>query len=505
LRLDGGVSGPGSGGAEAEAEPVPSGRSPEIEARIREEALFGRLPLLAREREYSTRGILATGFAYAVAAWCFLIGGYAANVVGAVQGIVALIAGCVIGVTLSAAASALACNRYGIEQIDFTKTCFGQNGAKIILLFYIINQIGWTGMILVMFGRGVMNVAVALHLAQASEWIARGAVLSGLIVGYIVVVRGVHVLNVFNAIVTPGLIIATGLLFYVIFHNAGWHGILARAPLEPAADPKLGYVIALEYGLGAGFSWWPGIGFLTRNTDTQRNSLYPQVLTMGLGMGVVCCTGLLAGLLYRTFDPTVWMMQAGGRVIGVLALALVAIANISASAMMLYTASLALRHVRALRGLAWRKLSALATVPVLAYVAFPYKLYDKGSAFLAYNATMFAPISGVLLVDYFFLRHRRLNVSQLFEDAPSGHYRFHGGFNLASLFCMVLGQVLYVWLLDPVSLAARGPVRLLTASGPAVLLPMVLYYLLARLVLIPLGKGGYGASEAPIPIQRPNI
>lgn len=34
------------------------------------------------EREYSTRGILATGFTYAVAAWCFLIGGYAANVVG---------------------------------------------------------------------------------------------------------------------------------------------------------------------------------------------------------------------------------------------------------------------------------------------------------------------------------------------------------------------------------------------------------------------------------------
>src|SRR5262249_13115759 len=49
--------------------------TPEIEARIREEALFGRLPLLPREREYSTRGIMATGFAYAVAAWCFLIGG----------------------------------------------------------------------------------------------------------------------------------------------------------------------------------------------------------------------------------------------------------------------------------------------------------------------------------------------------------------------------------------------------------------------------------------------
>jgi NCS1 family nucleobase:cation symporter-1 len=476
-----------------------------IEARIREEALFGRLPLLPGEREYSTRGILATGFAYAVAAWCFLIGGYAANVVGAAQGVVALVAGCVIGVTLSAVASALACNRYGIEQIDFTKSCFGQNGAKIILIFYVVNQIGWTGTILVMFGRGVTNVGAQIGGLAPSEWVTRVAVLAGLAVAYGVIVRGVHVLNVFNAIVTPGLIVATVLLFYVIFRSSGWHQIAALSPLAPAGDRRLGYVIAVEYGLGAGFSWWPGIGFLTRNTDTQRNSLYPQILTMGLGMGIVCCTGLLAGLAYRTFDPTVWMMKAGGRVIGVLALALVAIANISASAMMMYTAALALRHLRVLRQLSWRKLAALAFVPVLGYAVVPELLYEKGSAFLAYNATMFAPISGVLLVDYLILRRRRLNVSQLFEDAEAGHYRFQRGFNIPALGCMVLGQLLYVWLLDPVSLAARGPVRLLTASGPAVLVPMILYYLLARLLLIPRGVGGYGASPEPLPIHKPNL
>jgi NCS1 family nucleobase:cation symporter-1 len=358
-------------------------------------------------------------------------------------------------------------------------------------------------MILVMFGRGVTNVAHAFG-APLSEWITRGAVVAGIVVAYIVVIRGVHVLNIFNSIVTPGLLLATGLLFYVIFRDAGWHGIAARPPLEPVGDSRLGYVIALEFGLGAGFSWWPGIGFLTRNTDTQRNSLYPQVLTMGLGMGIVCCTGLLAGLLFRAFDPTEWMMKAGGPVFGVAALVLVAIANISASAMMMYTASLALRHVRLLRTLEWRVLAALSFVPVISYAIFP-ELYDQGSAFLAYNATMFAPISGVLLVDYFVLRRRRLNVSQLFEDHPSGHYRFFGGFNVPALFCMVLGQLLYIWLLDPVSLRAHGPVRLVTASAPAVLGPMVLYWLLARLLVIPSGRGAYGASEAPIAIRKPNI
>lgn len=475
---------------------------------LREEALYGRLPLLPAEREYGTRGILATGFAISVAAWCFLIGGYAANVVGAVQGVVTLIAGCVLGVTAAAAASALACNRYGLEQIDFTKTTFGQRGAKLILIFYVINQLGWTGYILVMFGHGVANVLGSVGIGGASsggEWVVRAAVLLGLFLSYYLVTRGLHVINVFNSIVTPGLILMTGLLFYVIFRNASWAQLKTLLPVEPAADPQLGYVVAFEYGLGAGFSWWPGIGFLSRNTDNQRNSLYPQVLTMGLAMGVVCVTGLLAGLLYRTYDPTVWMIKAGGPALGVVVLVFMGVANIAVSSMMIYVAALALRHVQIFRAMPWKGLAFLSLLPIFAYVAVPELLYKKGAAFLTYNATMYAPISGVLGVDYLILRRQAVNVSQIFEDAPHGHYWFWKGFNWAALLCVVLGQILYIWLLDPISGTARGPVRLVTASGPAVVVPGLLYLLFARLFILPRRLGGYGASTAPLPITRPNI
>lgn len=484
--------------------PTPPPAAAAMQARLRDEALFGRLPLLRGEREYSTRGILATGFAYAVAAWCFLIGGYAANVVTAGPGVVALVAGSIIGVSLSAAAAALACNRYGLEQIDFTKTCFGQRGSMLVLTFYVINQLGWTGMILVMFGRGAQNVLGALGL-PASTALVQGLVLVGMAVAYAIVVFGVHILNVFNSIVTPGLIIVTTLLFYVLFRDTSWAALMARPPLAPLPQPGLGYVVAFEYGLGAGFSWWPGIGFLTRNTDTQRNSFYPQVLTMGLGMGVVCCTGLLAGLLFRTYDPTQWMVQVGGPVFGVLALALVAIANISASAMMMYTAALGLRHLRFARGMPWPRLTALAFIPVLCYAIWPTELYDNGSAFLTYNATMFAPISGILFIDYVLLRRGRLNLSQVFEGDRRGDYWFWRGCNPVAIGCMVLGQGLYVWLLDPVSNTPHGPVAYLTATGPAVLLPMLLYALLMRWLIIPRRLGGYDATTTPRPLIVANL
>lgn len=208
-----------------------------IAAKLREEALTGRLPLLRSEREFSTKGMLAAGFAYAVAAWCFLIGGYVANVVGAVQGTVAILCGCIVGVMVSTAGAGMASNRYGLEQIDYTKSIFGQRGAKLILIFYVINQIGWTGYILVMFGHGVNNVVGALGWGDWGEHGIRVAVFLGLVAAYVLVIRGVHLLNVFNAIITPFLLALIAFLFWVLFKDVGWTAIAAAPAITPQDDP----------------------------------------------------------------------------------------------------------------------------------------------------------------------------------------------------------------------------------------------------------------------------
>ena len=478
-------------------------RDQAVQARIQEEAIFGRLPLLASEREYDFRGMMSTGFAYAVATWCFLIGGYAAQYVGAVQGMVTLLAGCTIGVVLSAIASALACNRYGLEQIDFTKTCFGQRGARFILLFYVVNQLGWSGIVLVMSSQGLQSI-----LKETAGWdggaaLVSGAVLVSLLVCYAIVVRGVHVLNMWNAIVTPGLVAVCALIFWVIFRDHSFAQIAACQPTGPTDDAALNYAISFEFGLGAGFSWWPGIGFLARNTDNQRNSFYPQVLTMGVGMGVVCWTGLFATLLFQKADPTTWMVAVGGRWLGVAALLLVLIANISASSIMMYTAGLAMRHVPACRKMNWNLLLALVFVPVLAFVIWPQELYAKGNAFLPYNATMYAPISGLLVVDYLILRRQRLDAAQIFSDDKDGDYWFWGGFNWLSLSCLAVGYAIYLALFDPVSSTARGPFKLVTASIPATVVPMVLYGVLAPFLLK--RKGGYRETARPRAIEHYNI
>ena len=141
-------------------------------------SIYGREPMLPQEREYKFWNAHGTCFAYSIATWCFLTGGILANYVGAIQGIVCLIAGNLIGTLMVAASLSSGCHRYGLEQIDFCKPAFGQNGARIVLIFYLINMIGWSGLILVMFGNGIVNVVDAMGY-NPPQWLAGAGVALG--------------------------------------------------------------------------------------------------------------------------------------------------------------------------------------------------------------------------------------------------------------------------------------------------------------------------------------
>ncbi len=446
-----------------------------------EDSAFGRLPLLVGEREYGTLGAHTTCFAYAIATWCFLTGGYAAQLVGAVDGVVCLIAGNLIGVFLTTMPLALGCHRYGIEQMDFCKPAFGQRGTKILLVFYLINMIGWSGLILVMFGNGLRNIVEAFGF-EPGAWIVGAGVALGLWLSCLVATRGVHLLNLSNSFVTPGLGFLIVFMFYLLIRDHGWATIAAAPPLDPFPKPFTNYLVTVELGIASGISWWGGVGFLARNTRTRRNAIYPEILQLGLATGIVCSIGLFSALVVQSEDPTEWMVPLGGVFMGVLALVFVALANVTSTAVSLFASGLALRHVPALRSRPWWQLMVLLVLPCAPFVFWPSELYDLGDAFLAYNGTMYAPISGILFTDYFALRRQRLDLLSIFEDAPSGDYYFTRGFNWIALGSLVLGQATYLSLYNPLTGATSELFSWLPASIAAFAVPAVVYGAAMRLL-----------------------
>ena len=451
------------------------------------------MPLLPAEREYGTRGAHTTCFAYAIATWCFLTGGYVAELVGAVQGAVCLIAGNLIGVFLTTMPLSLGCHRNGLEQMDFCKPSFGQRGTKILVVMYLINMLGWSGLILVMFGNGIRNIAEALGF-HPGGWIVGAGVALGLWLSYLIVTRGVHWLNISNSIITPGLGLLLVFMFCMLLRDHGWEAISMAPPLAPP-DPKplVNYLIAFELGVASGFSWWGGIGFLARNTHTRRNAVYPEILQLGLATGLACSIGLFSALVVESIEPTKWMVPIGGVFVGVIALVFVALANVTSTAVSIFASGLALRHVPALRTRPWWQLMVLLIIPCLPFVFWPGELYAMGDAFLAYNGTMYAPISGIVFADFFFLRRQRLNLWSIFEDAPSGGYHYTRGFNWLALISLVLGQAIYIFLYNPITGETHPWFVFAPASLSAFFMAGFVYWSGMRLLAI---RGRAGVASA---------
>jgi NCS1 family nucleobase:cation symporter-1 len=475
--------------------PIPCNKGSDKESA----SVFGRLPLRLDEREYDTLDAHGNCFAYAIATWCFLLGSYSADLVGAVEGTVCLIAGNLIGTFLCTMALSLSCQRYGLEQMDFCKTAFGQHGTHILIVFYLFNMLGWSGLLLVMFGNGIFNIADAFGL-HPGQWVVGAGVALGIWISYLIAAHGVHRLNVVNNIVTPALGLVVLYMLYMLFSNYGWEVITSAKPLDPGPDRTINYAIVLELGIANGFSWWGGIGFLARNTRTRRNAVYPQILQLGLASGVVSSIALYSALVVGSDDPTRWMVPLGGLFMGIVALGFVALANISSIAVSLFASGLALRHVPGLRRRPWWQIVVITTIPCSFFIVWSKELYDLGDAFLAYNGTMYAPISGILFVDFFLLRKQRICLRSIFDNAPDGAYHYWKGFNLLGLAGIILGQAVYFYLYNPLSGATHWLFTYVPASLAAFTVPAVIYWAGMRLQGV---KPGFSVTATPL--QQPNI
>lgn len=463
------------------------------------ESVFARLPLLAGERAYDTLRAHGACFAYAIATWCFLLGSYAADFLGAVEGTVCLVAGNLIGVFLCTMPLSLGCQRYGLEQMDFCKTAFGQRGTHVLIVFYLINMLGWSGLLLVMFGNGIFNLLTA-YGAEPGGWVVGAGVALGIWISYLIATHGVRRLGTVATWVTPSLGLVVLYMCWRLISVHGWESISTSAPLDPLDHHVINYAIVLELGIANGFSWWGGIGFIARNTRTRRDAVYPQILQLGLTSGLVASVALYAALAVGSDDPTEWMIPLGGLFMGTVALICIGMANITAVSLSVFASGLALRHVPWLRLKPWWQVMVITMIPCGFFIFWAEELYDLGAAFLAYNGTMYAPIAGIVFMDFFFLRRQRVCLRSIFDNHPEAEYWYWKGFNILGLACIVLGQAVYFWLFDPIDLDTHWLFAYLPASLAAFIVPGVVYGLGMRFQ-----RASFEPATPAVQLQRPNI
>jgi cytosine/uracil/thiamine/allantoin permease len=81
-----------------------------------------------------------------------------------------------------------------------------------------------------------------------------------------------------------------------------------------------------------------------------------------------------------------------------------------------------------------------AAVAAVALSAFP-AVIEEAERWVAHLGNVAAPLTGVVLADYLFVKGGRIDVEALFD--PAGRYRYLNGVNVAALLSIVAGVAAY--------------------------------------------------------------
>lgn len=464
-------------------------------------ALAETLPLLPEERSWSFRDMLAVKGGLAIATWGFLTGGATGQLVGFVDGMIAMLCGSAIGIGILFFALLLPVYRTGSESFVYLRSAFGPLGTSLIAVTLVLSVVPfWTAILATMAGSATQEVLVALDFVGEDTLlpIATAMSLAALLVSFMLAARGSDALRLFNLAAVPLLVILSISLMVAVFAQAGWSTILTAEPPPMQWDRPTRFMLAVELNIVTNISWFGLAGNLMRYGNSARSA------TWGTWIGLVpiallpMVAGLASSLALGSADPVQWMIPLVGPVLGLAMLSILILANVSSMIGMLQgNAPTIIQNFGALV----RRLGFAGTIAMVSALAALIiclatdALYGSFYSIVAFFGAIFAACIGVLLADGLVLRRSKVDLADLHETS-GGSYHFWIGVNPVALLALFAGFLTYLALLEPLSQTPTAAFRYLSASLPAAAAAFCVHLVLSRIITIPSGLGGYPAATS---------
>lgn len=462
-------------------------------------------PTLPGERTWG--GMAAAGLyaSTAMATWCFIIGGYVAYYLDAASGIPIMIAGGLIGILLIYLALVPASTRYGVESIVSTRPALGVRGSGLSLALAALILIAWNAILLIFLGRALATIMVTVGMIDqdSTRWVVSGGGLLAVAVSWMIMARGSQAMKTSGIWIAVTVTLLALWLAAELVSGVGIDGMLDAAALASTGDRPTDVTLGVEVMIASTLSWWPYVGAITQRLSKKTSPVGPVILGLSLPLSVISVVGLLAALAYPDSggDPTKYVMELGGDMMGAVALGFVILANIGTVVVGVFSLSNGIRQSSPSRvRIGWNAALALSLVPVAVIVAFiPNWFFDNLGAVLAFAGVLIAPLCGVQIADYFFLRKQYWDVAALYDVSKGSAYYFVGGFNPIGIGSVVVGFVVYVLMLNPNTYETSSVFAFLTASIPAAVISGALHTVLTMAVRRGRSWGGYDAVAARTP------
>lgn len=318
----------------------------------------------------------------------FVTGIEVANAVSPRDAVAAIVAGNLLLTIIGALCGAIGA-RTRLSSYMLARVAFGTRGAALVNLAFALSLLGWFGVNIDLFGGAVMRLAHDVFGRGFPSWLVE---LGAGIVMTLTTVYGFRAINSLSTLLVPVLIVVTTLL---IVRALGAQPLDATLSAARTATLSFGDAMsAVVGGVVIGAIILPDI---TRFVREWHGGIYTAVLSYLVIGSIVQCAGGLAAIAFGNDDLLDVMIVIG---LSWAAFAIVIAGSWVLNSLNLYSAMLSIEATlpRLDNRLLITALGALGTL-----AAF-FDILDRFLTFLFYLAVIFAPVAGVIAVDYLFVR-----------------------------------------------------------------------------------------------------
>jgi len=349
--------------------------------------------------------------------------------------------------------------RYGISFPVYCRASFGIRGANVPAMLRAMVACGWFGIqtwiggeaiykILTIFIPGLANwpnTFLAINVAQLLCFLFFWAI------NMFVIYMGIESIRILLNIKAPLLILLGLVLLGWAYRQAhGFGPMLSQPSAFDAGQPKAGqFWLFFPAALTGMIGFWATLSLnipdFSRYAYSQKNQMLGQALglptTMALysfiGVAVTSATIVIYGK--AIWDPVDLLTRFSNPFVLLLAMLSLCIATLATNlAANVVSPANDFSHL-APRFISFRT-GGLIT-GLIGILMQPWKLIADPNGYIftwlvAYSALLGA-VGGILIVDYFLIRRRQLDLAGLFKR--TGPYWYEGGFNFRAIFALALG------------------------------------------------------------------
>jgi NCS1 family nucleobase:cation symporter-1 len=338
--------------------------------------------------------------------------------------------------------------KYGVSFPVLCRASFGVRGANIPAILRAIVACGW-------FGIQTWIGGLALNALATAAWPAWAGVPGKMAISFMVfwllqvaiILKGTEGIKILESWSAP-LLLAGGvaLLVWAINKGGGLGAVLERSSaLQKGNTP---FWTLFPAALTANVGYWATLSLnipdFTRYAKSQRSQIWGQALGLPTTMTAFAFIGVaVTSATIVVFGRAIWdpieLVTMIGRPATIIFGALVVLAAQITTNM----AANVVSPANDFSNLSPRRISYVAgglITAVIGIVMMPWKLYSDAGAYiftwlLGYSSLMGA-LGGILIADYWVVRHQKLNLRDLFE--LQGEYTYSNGTNWRAVTVLVL-------------------------------------------------------------------